>query len=174
MIIRSVLEWQSLPYGDGAGEIPTWAADRLAAVARKSPLGGGGGARILTLGRNSLRAGQVVGIISSEGCTLEILPKIDFAVNADVEAERGLIRRRLVHLLAVALDMEIDGGQMTELGWQKNSLLEIIIRLFSTKLADAVRQGIAGASQAPPRGTRCLKRQAKCRQTNSQRNRMKS
>lgn len=39
---------------------------------------------------------------------------------------------------------------------------------------DAVRQGIAGASQAPPRGTRCLKRQAKCRQTNSQRNRMKS
>lgn len=142
MINRTVLEWQSLPYGDGDGEIPTWTADRLAAVARKSPLGGESGSRILTLGRNSLRAGQVVGIVAGEGCALEILPKIDFPSISDEGTERGLIRQRLVHLLAVALDMEIDGGTMTELSWQKDSLLEILIRLFSTKLVDAVRQGM--------------------------------
>lgn len=142
MISRSVLEWQSLPYGDGEGELPTWAADRLASVARKSPLGGESGSRILTLGRNSLRAGQVVGIVASEGCALEILPKIDFPSASDEGTKRGLIRQRLVHLLAVALDMEIDGGTMTDLGWQKDSLLEILIRLFSTKLVDAVRQGM--------------------------------
>lgn len=142
MISRSVLEWRSLPYGEGEGELPTWAADRLASVARKSPLGGESGSRILTLGRNSLRAGQVVGIVASEGCTLEILPKIDFPSASDEGTKRGLIRQRLVHLLAVALDMEIDGGTMTDLGWQKDSLLEILIRLFSTKLVDAVRQGM--------------------------------
>lgn len=142
MISRSVLEWGSLPYGEGAGEIPTWAADRLAAIARQSRLGGESGSRILTLGRNSMRVGQVVGIVTAEGCTLEILPKIDSAASAEGEVERGLVRRRLVHLLAVALDMEIDGGTMTDIGWQKHSLLEILIRLFSTKLADAVRQGM--------------------------------
>lgn len=142
MISRTVLEWQSLPHGDGDGEIPTWAADRLAAVAQKSPLGGESGSRILTLGRNSLRAGQVVGIVAGEGCALEILPKIDFPSVSDEGMERGLIRQRLIHLLAVALDMEIDGGTMTELGWQKDNLLEILIRLFSTKLVDAVRQGM--------------------------------
>lgn len=142
MIQRSVLEWQSLPYGDGHDEIPIWAADQLAGVAKRSPLGGESGGRILTLGRKSLRAGQVVGIVARDGCTLEILPKIDFPKVTDRATERGLIRERLVHLLAVALDIEIDGGAMTSLGWQKDSLLEIIIRLFSTKLLDAVRQGI--------------------------------
>lgn len=142
MIVRSVLEWQSLHYGDGDGEIPVWAADRLAAVARKSPLGGESGSRILTLGRNSLRAGQVVGIVAGEDCTLEILPKIDFPTSNSDGADRGMIRQRLLHLLAIALDIDIDGGTISELGWQKDSLLEILIRLFSTKLVDAVRQGM--------------------------------
>lgn len=142
MIKRSVLEWGSIPYGDGEDEIPVWAASRLAAVARKSPLGGEDGSRILSLGLNSMRVGQVVGIVAAEGCTLEVLPKIDGAADRDDELERGLIRKRLVHLLAVALDMEIDGGSLAEIGWQKQILLEILIRLFSTKLADAVRQGM--------------------------------
>ncbi len=142
MIKRSVLEWGSIPYGDGEDEIPVWAASRLAAVARQSPLGGESGSRILTLGLNSMRVGQVVGIVAAEGCTLEILPKIDGTADRNDESERGLIRKRLVHLLAVALEMEIDGGSVAEIGWQKQSLLEILIRLFSTKLADAVRQGM--------------------------------
>lgn len=142
VIQRSVLEWQSLPYGDGHNEIPVWAADQLAGVAKRSPLGGESGGRILTLGRKSLRAGQVVGIVAGDGCTLEILPKIDFPAETNDAHKRGLIRERLVHLLAVALDIQIDGGAMTELGWQKDSLLEILIRLFSTKLLDAVRQGV--------------------------------
>ena len=142
MIHRSVLEWQTLPYGDGEDEIPVWAADRLAGVAKRSPLGGESGRRILTLGRKSLRTGQVVGIVAGDDCTLEILPKIDFPVETEGALTRGLIRERLVHMLAVALDIDIDGDAMTELGWQKDSLLEILIRLFSTKLLDAVRQGM--------------------------------
>jgi 5-methylcytosine-specific restriction enzyme subunit McrC len=140
VIRRTVLEWQSLPYGEGEGEIPLWAAERLEAVASRSLLGGEQGGRIITLGRKALRAGQVVGILAAEGVELEILPKIDVP-GAD-GAATGQIRERLVHMLAVALDLEIDGGSMTELNWQREHLLEILIGLFTRKLAAAVRQGM--------------------------------
>lgn len=141
MIRRTLFEWQSIAYGDDPEQIPSWAADRLAAVARKSPLGGDNGARIIAHGRNALRAQQVVGIIVADKCALEILPKIDLS-SGDDEAQEGLIRRKLVHMLAVAMDLDIDGGAITELGWQRDNLLEILIRLFSTKLVDALRQGM--------------------------------
>lgn len=143
MIRRTLFEWQSIAYGDdGTTQIPVWAADRLAAVARKSPLGGESGGRILAHGRSALRAQQVVGIVAANNCTLEILPKIDVPAASDEAAAQGLIRKKLVHLLAVAMDLDIDGGTFTELGWQKDNLLEILIRLFSVKLIDALRQGM--------------------------------
>lgn len=142
MIRRTLLEWQSLRYGDKADEIPDWAANRLVAVARNSPLGGEGGGRILTHGRHSLRAGQVVGIVAAEGVSLEILPKIDFPDSEPGDEEPSQIRKRLVHMLAVALDLDIDGGALSTLSWQQDSLLEILIQIFTTKLIDAVRQGM--------------------------------
>lgn len=147
----TLLEWQSLPYGDGEGQIPHHLADRLAAVARASPLAGRsgpngeGGARVLTHGRHALRAGQVAGMIVADGCTLEILPKIDFPGETTGEgsgATTTRIRDRLVQMLAVALDIDIAAGGAAELGWQRHNLLEILIGLFSRKLADAVRQGM--------------------------------
>jgi 5-methylcytosine-specific restriction enzyme subunit McrC len=140
VIRRTLFEWKALRYGEGKDEIPAAAADRLAAVARASPLGGEGGARILSHGRKNLRAGQVVGVLVARDCALEILPKIDLpgADGADV----GRTRRQLVHMLAVALDMEIAAGAITELGWQRENLLEILIGLFARKLADAVHRGM--------------------------------
>ncbi|MCI1142070.1 McrC family protein [Sphingomonas sp. WKB10] len=69
------------------------------------------------------------------------MPKIDVAGGSDIETT-GNIRQRLVHMLAVALDLKIDAGQVTALDWQRETLLEILIRLFSEKLVDAVRQGM--------------------------------
>ena len=117
------------------------AADRIAAVAATSPLAGRGGGGILEHGRKALRARGVVGVIAAEGCALEILPKIDIPGEEGAQAT-GSIRRRLVHMLAVALDLKIDAGQVTALDWQRETLLEILIRLFSEKLVDAVRQGM--------------------------------
>jgi 5-methylcytosine-specific restriction enzyme subunit McrC len=143
VIRRTLFEWKSIAYGDDKEtQIPVWAADRLAAVARKSPLGGESGGRILTHGRNALGAKQMVGIVVADNCTLEILPKIDVPAAGDEQAAQGLIRKKLIHLLAVAMDLDIDGGSVTELGWQKDNLLEILIRLFSLKLIDALRQGM--------------------------------
>lgn len=142
MIRRTVLEWQPIRHGEGPECIPEWAADRIASVAARSPLGGEGGARILTHGRKELRAAQVVGVVAAEGCSLEILPKIDFPEEFDDQKRSGRIRKQLVHMLAVVLDMKISSGAVTDLGWQKENLLEILIGLFSRKLADLLRQGM--------------------------------
>lgn len=141
MIRRTILEWESIRYGDAADEIPPHAADRIAAVAAASPLAGRGGGGILEHGRNALRARGVVGVIAAGGAALEILPKIDIP-GEDGDRATGSIRRRLVHMLAVALNLKIDAGQVTALDWQRETLLEILIRLFSEKLVDAVRQGM--------------------------------
>ena len=141
MIRRTVLEWGSLPYGASDDAICEDAAERLMAIARASPLGGKDGGRILTHGRRALGARQVVGVLAANGVALEILPKIDVP-GADGTAAYGQIRRRLVHMLAVALDLDIAAGAMTELSWQKETLLEILIGLFARKLADEVRKGM--------------------------------
>ena len=52
------------------------------------------------------------------------------------------LRHRLIHMLAVARDIRIDVRAITQLGWQRDTILELLIRLYCTKLADAVRQGI--------------------------------
>lgn len=142
MINRTVLEWRKIRYGDGPEEIPEWAADRIAAVARASPLGGEEGARILQHGRAALRAQQVVGVIAAQDCTLEILPKIDGLGDGESEASQANIRRNLVHMLAVALDLDVAAGQLARLGWQDENLLEVLIRLFCEKLFEAVHLGL--------------------------------
>lgn len=142
MIERTVLEWQSLSYSADATDpkaIPDWAADRLAAVAKRSSLGGEEGAKILQHGRTSLRAQQVVGVIAAEGCTLEILPKIDGLGDA---SHPQALRSELIHMLAVALDLEIASDALTSLGYQKENLLEVLIGLFCDKLFAVVHRGL--------------------------------
>lgn len=143
MIRRTLLEWATLPYGSepsASDTIPEWAADRIAEVASASPLAGRGGTGVLEHGRKALRARGVVGVIAAEGCALEILPKIDVPENE--EKASAAIRRRLIHMLAVALDIRIDVGAMTDLDWQSDTILEILIRIFADKLADVLRQGM--------------------------------
>lgn len=135
MIRRSVREWGRIPYGEGEDCIPLWAGDRLAAAARAAPTGARDGTDILTLGRHHLSVGQVVGVLAAEGCMLEILPKIG-------ALDVGGVRRQLVHMLAVALDLDIIDGATSDLDWQTETLLDILIRLFARRLGEAVRRGM--------------------------------
>jgi 5-methylcytosine-specific restriction enzyme subunit McrC len=140
MIFRTIQEWQAIGYGDHSDEIPVGAADRIAAVAAASPLAARGDG-IIEHGRKGIRARGMVGVIAAEGCTLEILPKIEVPSEGDSNAI-GNIRRRLIHMLGVALDLRIDSGRITALDWQRDTLLELLIRIFSEKLVEAVRQGM--------------------------------
>jgi 5-methylcytosine-specific restriction enzyme subunit McrC len=143
MLRRTIREWDTISYGEDPtilGTIPVHLADRLAKVAAASPLAGRGGGGVIEHGRKGLRARGTVGVLAAEGCSLEILPKIDAADGN--EENIADTRRRLVHMLALAIDIKIDAGQVTALDWQHESLLEILIRIFSEKLVDAVRQGM--------------------------------
>jgi 5-methylcytosine-specific restriction enzyme subunit McrC len=141
MIRRTIFEWQEIRYGLGDDEIPIQAADRIVSNVLTAAIGGNAGGKVLDQGRKGLRARGVVGVIATEGCALEILPKMDVPGGQGQEAA-GNIRRRLVHMLDVALDLKIDAGRLTKLDWQRETLLEILVRVFSEKLADAVRQGM--------------------------------
>lgn len=140
MIPPPILEWQQITYGSGEHQIAEDLAGRLAAVANRSPLARHGEG-VLEHGRKGLRARGVIGVVVADGCSLEILPKIDVA-GATERERHGNIRRRLVHMLAVAMDLHIDAGQITALDWQHETLLEILIKLFSQKLAEALRRGM--------------------------------
>ena len=140
MIRRTIREWERISYGMGETEIPPSHADRLAAEARASAFSGRGGEGVLEHGRKSLRARGVVGMIATPGCQLEILPKIEGADESDVD--NATLRHRLIHMLAVARDIRIDVRANAQLSWQRDTILELLIRLFCSKLADAVRQGM--------------------------------
>lgn len=141
MITRSIREWKSIKYGTDKSTIPDLYAARLAAVARGSIFSGQGGEGVLEHRRNDLRARGVVGVISARDCQLEILPKIE-AIGEQEEQTDGTLRQRLVQMLAVTHNLRIDTGPAAQLGWQRETLLEILIRIFCNKLTDAVRQGM--------------------------------
>lgn len=139
MIHRTVKEWDYLsiePASAGSKAFTRPLADRLLMVARGVKIGGGDGEKILVDVSSKLRAQQVVGVLVAKGAILEILPKIEGAL------EDQAIRRSLVHMLAVVLELDISVGSATGLGWQSENLLEILIRLFCEKLFSAFRQGI--------------------------------
>ena len=140
MIRRTIREWERISYGADETAIPASQADRLAAEARASAFSGLGGEGVLEHGRKALRARGVVGVIATRDCQLEILPKIEGAGECDVDD--ATLRHRLIHMLAMARDIRIDAKAITQLGWQRDTILELLIRLYCGKLADAVRQGI--------------------------------
>jgi 5-methylcytosine-specific restriction enzyme subunit McrC len=138
----TISEWGSLQYGDAADRIPEKEADRIAAAARQSVHAQVSGERVLEHGRHALRARNFVGVVAAPGLALEILPKIDGLGDVGEAEALGRIRHRLVHMLAAALDLDIDAGRITALGSQKDNLLELLIRLFADKLMDAARAGL--------------------------------
>ena len=138
----TVREWDKLAYGDGDGKIPAEVADQLADLASRSRFAGNGGSGVLEHGRHALRARGVVGILATGNYSLEILPKIDVATEENVDQQNAAIRKRLIHMLSVALNLQLDLGSLTELAWQRETLLEILIRIFCDKLTEAVRKGM--------------------------------
>ncbi|MEB8388414.1 restriction endonuclease [Rhodobacteraceae bacterium KMM 6894] len=140
MVKCSIREWEKISFGGKDDSISEIHAERLAAVASGSHFSGSGGEGVLEHRRNHLRARGVVGVIAAQGCQLEILPKIEATGEHDASPET--LRRRLVHMLAVTRDLKIDAHSTASLGWQKDTLLEILIRIFCTKMMEAVRQGI--------------------------------
>ena len=130
----TVREWQELPIG--ANGVPHAAAQRLHALAERET-------RRLRIpqpvlsrtARPGLRAGQVVGVLSVPGASLEILPKID-------GEQDGGVRRSLTRMLAVAMGLPMADRETSSMATQRENLLEVLVRLFAERLLVAVRRGL--------------------------------
>lgn len=82
----------------------------------------------------TIAAQQYVGTFQLGPHTVEILPKVDgIAIN---------VRRNLVAMLAVALDLDISEGDIARVAVQSHGILEILIRLFCDKLFMQIHKGL--------------------------------
>lgn len=133
----TVSEWGAVAIDEAPrdGALSRRAADALLDATRSVGFDGNRYERALVDGRHSLRAQQVVGVISSATARLEILPKID-------GLDAGATRAMLAHMLARVFDLNIASGAIAQLGHQKDDLLEIVISAFCGRLFEAVRRGL--------------------------------
>ena len=131
--MKTIREWETLRIGDD-GLSDNEAARLHAAAERAARRLKLSETAVLTRTHRGLKAGQVVGILSAPGQTLEILPKID--------GEDGTARAALLHMLAVAWDLRVADGELAALNTQRRDLLELLIRLFAERLLIAVRRGL--------------------------------
>lgn len=123
----------------GAGGFSRGQANRLLAAARAHAMGGTEGTAILCDHHDHLTARQAVGVIAAQGCSLEILPKLD---PLSREETPGPVRARLVHMLDVALRLNLSTGEATSMAHRAESLLEVFIRLYADRLLAEVRHGL--------------------------------
>lgn len=133
----TVHEWGRVEVGDGG--FARHQADDLLLAARQHPLGGVDGTDILCDHHRFLRARQMVGVIAGRGCSLEILPKVD---PAGGEEEADTVRNRLIHMLDVALGLDLSVGERAAMAHRADSLLEIFIGLFAERLLAEARRGL--------------------------------
>lgn len=82
----------------------------------------------------TLAAQQYVGVYQLGPHTVEVLPKID--------GEAPAVRRNLVAMLSVALDLGISEGDVARVASQNHGILEILVRLFCDKLFKQVHRGL--------------------------------
>lgn len=130
----TVHEWKELTIG--AGGVPQPVAQRLHALAERETRRLRVPQPVLSrTARPGLRAGQVVGVMTVPGGSVEILPK----VGGD-QHEAG--RHALTRMLAVAWDLPTVASDPALMGTQRGDLLEVLVRVFADNLLAAVRRGL--------------------------------
>lgn len=130
-----IKEWEELSIGK-SGQLVDRDAQRLHKLAERIKGRLKGRPAVLTrTATPGLKAGQVVGVLTTPSATVEILPKID------AEDDRSL-RQSLVRMLAVARKLPIADHDLAPLEIQHENLLEVLIRIFSNRLHSAIRRGL--------------------------------
>lgn len=132
MALISIREYEKLHVGEFDSARPSVTRQQADVLANLKPLYGFEVFKFVN--GNTLSAQQFVGTVQLGSHTLEVLPKIDGA-ETDV-------RRNLVAMLAVALDLEISEGEAARVATQNHGILEILIRLFCDKLFAQVHRGL--------------------------------
>lgn len=95
-------------------------------------------------------------MVAGRGCSLEILPKVD---PDSVEEGTATVRSRLVHMLDVALGLDLSTGEATAMAHRADSLLELFITLFVDRLLAEVRRGLPRLYRSREEDLRALRGQ---------------
>jgi 5-methylcytosine-specific restriction enzyme subunit McrC len=133
----AVTEYGRVPIGpDGVTRVQ---AKALLAAACAHPVANAAGSNVLYERNGHLHASQMVGVLATRDCSLEILPKVDPEAP---DEEAGTVRSRLVDMLDVALDLKLGAGEAAKIARNAPSLLEILIRIFAEQLLTQVRRGL--------------------------------
>lgn len=106
-------------------------------------------AELIHVGRHGLKARQYVGVLRAGYLTLEILPKIDYAANADShdrspqrDAAFRSATQNLLHLLSYTHDLTLHQQHSASLRSQPADWFELLTRLFAEELHRQVKHGI--------------------------------
>lgn len=89
-------------------------------------------------GRNELGTYGAVGVVATEDCQIEILPKIDDP--KEIEFDHYSARNQLVQMLEVVHSLQIEIARKTYLDSQSDSILEIFITKFCNQLEEAFKR----------------------------------
>ncbi len=93
-------------------------------------------------GRRALQATQHVGVVRLGNRTIQILPKIYRAGEAESEQKKTReATRNLLHLLSYARQLSIREQELASLLQQKSNWFEILTRLFATHLHEEWQRG---------------------------------
>ena len=92
------------------------------------------GGSVLRRTFGGLKAGQVCGVMTYGGRSLEIIPKID--VNGTQS------RLALIRMLSVVTDLRVSEGEFALLQTQRKDMLELLISLFVRRLYRAMKGGL--------------------------------
>ena len=130
----TIREWGHLSIGkdgvspEGAGRLHKLAERETRRLGTSQPI-------LARTARPSLQAGQVVGVLTTPGASVEILPKIG-------EEEDNSVRAALARMLAVTWGLPVADSDPALLDTQRVDILEVLVRLFADRLLAAVRRGL--------------------------------
>lgn len=132
MALISVHEYKALKIGEFNSEVPSVTESQADLLTNPKFTCGVGVFKYAN--KTSLTAQKYVGVVQIGPHTVEVLPKID--------GDDQSVRRNLVAMLVVALDLEIGEGEVARVASQNHGVLEILIRLFCDKLFVQVHKGL--------------------------------
>ena len=135
--IITLFEYDQCPYE----ELLDWGSDKV--LEGIEALNKSSGKQLIALSHNYLSGTQFVGMVQVGNVVIEVLPKIDYAIEGEVEdGQNKSAASNLLIMLAYANDIEFDSQTLSSLKSMTGNWYELLIRFFAMELHQQIRQGL--------------------------------
>ena len=147
MTVFTVFEWEKITVHNAAGlpapnSLTRRQADALIAAAKAHDMGGDGGVGILSDHHHYLQTHNMVGILATDDCVLEILPKIERHNDHASFEEPVNVRRHFAAILDKLWNLNLSLGHAANIAQQNHTILDVFIQHFATLVAAQIRLGM--------------------------------